>query len=159
MGKSKDMIGIKGMFRIHITNPDGTLAGDSGWHSNVVVDQGYRYFLCALLGKTTGSSQVGYVALGSGGEPAPSTTALPSELAEAVRKAVAAVTSSTSKAVRFTATFGSSDAFITGAAKDISNIGLYATNTGSNLFAGNTYNSSSCASNQQVNVSYDISFT
>jgi hypothetical protein len=42
----------------------------------------------------------------------------------------------------------------------LSNVGLFATsNTNDTLFAGNTYASSSCNTNQNVNVTYQIRFT
>lgn len=158
MSKVKDGITVHGFFRVHIVNPDGTLAGDSGWTKNVVTNIGFNNFLVEALGSITGSSYVKYAALGSGAAPATGDTALPSELGEAVRKSLTAATSNTSKTLRFTATFGSSDSFVT-ATRTLSNVGLYATNTGSQLFAGNTYNSSSCATNQQVNLTYDVVFS
>jgi hypothetical protein len=44
-------------------------------------------------------------------------------------------------------------------AYNISNIGLFNSSSTGTLFAGNTYASSSCASNQAVNITYDITFS
>jgi hypothetical protein len=66
--------------------------------------------------------------------------------------------SSGSTALRCTGTFASSDSFVT-AVESISNIGLFRSSTGGTIFAGNTYDSSSCATNQNVNYTYDITFT
>jgi hypothetical protein len=64
-----------------------------------------------------------------------------------------------STTAQFTATFASSASFLTAAA-DLSNIGLFAaTTTNDTLFAGNTYASSSCNTNQNVNVTYQIRFS
>ena len=74
------------------------------------------------------------------------------------RKAVTYANDSSTTAV-FTATFASSESFVT-AAYDISNIGLFNSNaTNNTLFAGNTYTSSSLNTNQNVNVTYEIRFS
>jgi len=149
-------IKITGFYRLQISEEDGRIVGDSGWHENQVTNDGFRYYLAALLGKTTGSSQIGYVALGTGTVPGAAATTLDGEVTS--RTAVSAVTSSSSKAVRFTATFSSAGSFV-GATVSLQNIGLFATNSGGTLFAGNTYTTSSCATNQNVNVTYDITFS
>ena len=64
-----------------------------------------------------------------------------------------------STTAQFTATFASSDSFLTAAA-NLSNIGIFAASTTDDtLFAGNTYASSSCATNQNVNMTYQIRFS
>lgn len=149
-------VGVRGFYRLHIMNEDGSLAGDSGWHENQVTEEGFRNFLCRLLGAIANSSQVTHVALGSGTVPGAADTTLQGEVVK--RASVTAATSSSSKAVTFTATFSSGDSFVTNT-QNISNIGLFGTSSGGTLFAGNTYASSSCATNQNVNVTYTISFT
>ena len=150
-----DGIRVKGSFRLNITE-DGKVVGDSGWYENVVTNDGFLGYLVKLIGGISGSSQIGYAALGTGGAPATNATTLTGELAS--RAAVTAASSSSSKAVQFTATFSSSDSFVAGTS-NISNIGLFATNTSGTLFSGNTYASSSCATNQDVNVTYVLSFS
>ena len=149
-------IKIKGMFRVAIRNEDGTLAGDSGWCENTVVNGGFRYFLVSTLGAIAGSLQVSHAGLGTGAGPAATDTSLGSEVG--TRAAVTAATSSSSKAVLFTVTFNAGW-HSSGSAYNISSIGLFNSSASGTLFAGNTYASSSCASNQAVNASYSISFT
>jgi len=148
-------IAVKGMYRVHITEDD-QIIGDSGWQQNQVTNDGFLNYLAKLLGAIAGSSQIGYVGLGTGGAPATDATTLAGEVDS--RAAVTAASSSDSKAVQFTATFSSGDAFVS-ATQNLSNIGLFATDSGGTLFAGNTYASSSCATNQNVNVTYTISFS
>ncbi len=152
---SEDTVGVKGSFRLQIVEGE-RVVGDSGWLSNQIGNEGFRNFLVRTLGAITGSSQVTHMALGSGGLINATDTALGGEVVK--RAAVTAATSSTSKAVLFTATFDSANSFVTNT-QNISNIGLFATSSGGTIFAGNTFASSSCATNQSVNASYQISFT
>ena len=151
---SADAVGIKGSFRLQITE-DGKVVGDSGWWTNQITNEGFRAMIRAVSG-ITGSSQITHLALGSGGAPAASDTTLGGEVVK--RAAVTAATSSTSKAVQFTGTFSSSNSFVTNT-QNISNIGLFATSSSGTLFAGNTFASSSCATNQDVNVTYVLSWS
>lgn len=151
-------IKLRGFYRVQIEDPDKGIVGDSGWHENLITNDGFNNFMAKLLGAIAGSSQVTHMALGTGGAPIAADNVLAGE--QSVRAAVTAATSSTSKAVQFTATFASSVSFVT-ATKNISNVGLFATSTagGGTIFAGNTYASSSVATNQNVNASYSISFS
>ena len=149
-----DAIKVKGAFHLQIVE-DGKIVGDSGWHSNLVANEGFRNYMARLLGAIAGSSQVTHMALGSGGLINATDTALAGEVVK--RQAVTAATSSTSKAVQFTATFSSANSFVTNT-QNISNIGLFATSSGGTIFAGNTFASSSCATNQDVQCSYVITF-
>lgn len=153
---AKEDISVRGFFRVKITNEDGSLAGDSGWQKNQVTNEGFRNYLCRAIGAIANSLQVAFVAIGSGGLVNATDTTLPGEVVR--RAAVTAATSNTSKAVQFTATFASSDSFVTNT-QNISNIGLVNSSNVGTVFAGNTYASSSCATNQNVNISYTISFT
>lgn len=155
--KKRDYVKVKGTYRLQLEE-DGKIVGDSGWITNAVTNVGFNDYMCKLLGAETGSKQVSHVALGSGGAPNVTATALPSEVLEASKRvAVTKATSSTSKTIRFTATFQSSDDFIS-TTYNLSNIGLYNSATDGSLFAGNTYTSSACATNQNVNVTYDVTF-
>lgn len=147
--ETQEKVGVRGFYRVHITNPDGSLHGDSGWRENVVTNEGFRNFMARLLGGISGSSQITHAAIGTGGAPAVTDTTLAGE--QSVRAAITAATSSTSKAVVFTATFDSAVSFVT-ATKNISNIALAATSTAAaaTIFAGAAYASSSCATNQNV---------
>ncbi len=85
----------------------------------------------------------------SGSQPGATDTTLDGEVG--TRQAVTAASSSGSKTARFTATFAAGWHSSAGA-YNISNIGLFNSVSTGTLFAGNTYASSSCASNQAVNV-------
>lgn len=154
MKEVKEAIGVRGFYRVQIKE-NGELKGDSGWLENQVTNLGFNQYLVSALGAIAGSKQISFAALGSGAAPAAGDTVLAGEVE--VRSAVTAATSSASKTVRFTATFGSSDSFVTNT-QNISNIGLFNTSSGGTLFSGNTYASSSCATNQDVNCTYDIIF-
>lgn len=148
---------IRGFYRVQIEE-DGELVGNSGWLENQVTNLGFNQYLVSTLGAIAGSKQITHMALGSGGAPAATDTALAGEVE--VRAAVTAATSSGSKTLRLTATFASAASFVT-AVRNISNVGLFNTSTQGvgTAMAGNTYASSSCATNQNVNVTYDVIFS
>lgn len=153
---------IRGFSRVVIREYDedgelGPEVGDSGFVENAITNEGKRWYLAALLGNTTGSLQIGYAALGTGTAANATHTTQDGELAEGVRDAVSAATNG-STSIRFTGTFASADSFVT-ADRNISNIGLWATDTGGSVFSVAAYASSSCATNQAVNYTYDITFT
>lgn len=156
--KNKEGLKIRGFYRIQISEDDGKIVGDSGWKENQVTNLGFNNYLVKTLGAIAGSAQISHMALGTGGAPAAGDTSLGGEVvtngsSSVVRSAVTAASSSSSKTVRFTATFASANSFITAAA-NISNVGLFnvsgPTTASGSLFAGNTYTSSSCATNQNV---------
>lgn len=155
----KDGIKVKGSFRLNIVEGD-KVVGDSGWRQNQVTNLGFNQYIVQSIGTGLTGKTISHVALGTGGVPAASDTSLSGENQIAKRQAVTAATSSGSKTLRLTATFNSSDSFVT-ASKNISNIGLFNTSavTTGTMFAGNTYASSSVATNQNVNVTYDIIFS
>lgn len=155
----EDKASVRGFYRVHILNEDGTLDGDSGWHENQITNLGFNQFLVgALGGSTLTSAQIGFVALGTGTIVAAAGTSLDGEVMGGTQRvAVTRATSTSSKTLRLTGTFASG--FITGAGSNIANIGLFASSSLGTIFAGSTYASSACASNQAVNVTYDIVFT
>jgi hypothetical protein len=154
---------IEGFSRVQITedkNGKTVVVGDSGFVGpNQVVNLGFLHYLVRAMCSSAGSKYIGYVALGTGTAPGAAHTGLDGEIMlSSQRKAVTAESSSSTTA-QFTATFASSDSFLSAAA-DISNIGLfYSTETTDTLFAGNTYASSSCDTNQNVNITYQIRFS
>lgn len=152
---SKSAIKVRGFFRVQLQDPDGSIVGDSGYKENLVVNDGKRYYLAYLLGAMAGSLQVSHAALGTGGAPIATDTTLSGEVVK--RQAVTAA-SNGSTSVQFTATFSSANSFVTDT-RNISNIGLFNSSNNGTLFAGNTYASSSCATNQNVNVTYTITFS
>lgn len=151
-----DGVKLKNFSRVRIVNEDGSIAGDSGFVGlNTVSNLGFNQYLVMSLGSIAGSKYLTHLALGTGGTIATDATALAGEVGS--RTAVTAASSSSSKTLRLTATFaaGWHDS---GSAHNISNIGLFNTSSGGTIFAGNTYASSSCASNQAVNATYDVTF-
>ena len=149
---------IRGAYRLQIVDPDGSVAGDSGWHKNQIVNLGVNDYVCQLLGDMAGSKQITHMALGTGTAPGAAATSLEGELDEtSSRAAVTAATSSSSMKARFTATFNSANSFVT-ATMSIKNIALFHQSnvTAGTLFAGNTYATSTVATNQNVNATYDV---
>jgi len=160
MAKSQDGLKVRGMLRVQIIDdPDGTpkVVGDSGWRKNLVTNLGFNNAMIQNIGTGLTGTKISHMAIGTGGAPVVTDTTLAGE--QSVREAITAATSSGSKTLRCTATFASQDSFVT-ATKNISNIGLFGTSTaaGGTLFAGTTYTSSACATNQNVNVTYDLVF-
>lgn len=150
---------IHGFSRVQIEQ-DGKIVGDSGFIGpNQITNLGFLNYLVKLLGNSAGSCQVGFVALGTGAAPASNATTLPGEIMSSTQRKAVTFGSVASTTAQFTATFASSDSFLSGAS-NLSNIGLYnATTTDATIFAGNTYASSSCDTNQNVNVTYQIRFS
>lgn len=148
---------VRGFFRLQVTE-NGNVVGDSGWRENQVTNLGFNQYLVGSLGGVGSSKQITHMALGTGGAPAAGDTTLAGEVE--VRAAVTAATSSSSKTLRLTATFASANSFVTNT-QNISNVGLGHTSTAgaATIFAGNTFASSSVATNQQVNATYDIIFS
>ena len=158
--KIKDRGAIRGFFRVHIEE-DGKIVGDSGWKENLVTNTGIAEYIAYAMAGSAGSLQVSHVTLGTGGVPASNDTSLPGETVDASKRV--AVTKAFSQraalngtaTMQFTATFASSDSFLSAAA-NISNIGLVNSVTSGSIMAGNTYASSSCDTNQNVNITYQI---
>lgn len=153
----QEALKIRGFYRVQIEE-DGEIVGDSGWHENQVTNLGFNQYLVSTLGAIAGSKQISHIALGTGGAPAASDTTLAGEVE--VRAAVTAATSSSSKALQLTATFSSAVSFVTNN-RNISNIALAQTSTkdAATIFAGNTYASSTVATNQNVNATYTVTFS
>ena len=155
---------IKGFSRVQITEdqPDGKtkIVGDSGFCGpNQITNLGFLNYLVKLLGASAGSKQIGFVALGTGSAPNASHVVLNGEIMASTQRKAVTFGSSGSTTAQFTATFASSDSFLSASAA-LSNIGLFAAATSDDtLFAGNTYTSSTCATNQNVNVTYQIRFS
>lgn len=161
---AKDKIKLRGFFRLNIEE-NGQIVGDSGWIENQVTNLGFNNIVNQLGTSLTGS-KISHAALGTGGAPAAADTTQAGEVStngsgSVVRAALTAATSSTSKTLRNTATFSSANSFITAAA-NISNVGLWQTSgpttASGTLVAGNTYTSSALATNQNVNMTYDLIF-
>lgn len=165
MSKVKQPLKVRGMFRLQIEE-DGRIVGDSGWKENLITNLGFLNMVNQMGTSLTGS-KISHAALGTGGVPGATDTTQSGEVStnasgSVVRAALTAATSSTSKTLHNTATFSSSNSFITASA-NISNVGLWQTSgpyTGSGtMVQGQTYTSSALATNQNVNLSYDLIFS
>ena len=118
------------------------------------------------MGAIANSSQLAFIGIGTGTAPAAAHTELDGEMVDTTdaRKAISASTIAGSTSLGMYATFASDGNHIT-VAHNISNIGLFATQvaagpaTQGTLFAGNTFVSSSWATNQALNVSYQLNFS
>ena len=154
----KEDVGVRGFFRVQLTG-DGKVVGDSGWQENQVTNLGINQYLVNwLVGDTAAGKSVSHMALGTGGAPASNATSLSGEVAHASdsRKGVSTSVVS-SRTAQFTAAFNSADSWLTASA-NISNVGLFntATTEAGTVFAGNTFASSAVATNQNVQVTYQI---
>lgn len=160
-GATADTVKVRGFFRVQIVEDmDGgtQVVGDSGWRKNQVANLGFDQFLCQTLAGMAGSKTVSHVALGTGGAPAAVDTSLAGEIMASTQRKTVSPSTIASKTAQFTAAFASSASFLTAAA-NLSNVGLFNTSTAGTIFAGNTYTSSACATNQSVNVTYQIRFS
>lgn len=162
MEQVQELVGIRGFYRLQLTedkNGKQVIVGDSGWCGNTVVNEGFDDYLCRLVAAQASSKQVSYVALGTGTAPAVTDSTLNGEISGSTKRTQVTVSVSNSKTIRFTATFASDQSFLS-ASSNIRNIGLFDNNaTNGTLFAGSTYASSTCNTNQNVNVTYDIQFS
>ena len=147
--KTQDNLALRGFFKIRIENQDGTTFGETGWIQNQVTTEGRRN-VSRLIGGISGSSAFSHIGLGTGGAPASNATTLTGEVES--RAAVTAATNGSTQC-QFTATFSSANSFVTDT-RNLSNIGLFGAATVNTLMAGNTYASSSCSTNQNVNITY-----
>jgi hypothetical protein len=158
MKGSNDGIKLDGFFRVQLTEEGKGVIGDSGWTKNQVTNLGInQYVVNWLLGDTGNGKSVTHLALGTGGTNASDATSLSGEVEK--RQAVSTSVVS-SRTAQFTGQFASGNSFVSATA-NISNIGLFNTSakTTGTMFAGNTYASSSCATNQNVNCTYQIRFS
>ena len=151
---------LKGFFRVNIVDPDGTIAGDSGWCENNITNLGFQYYLVELMLASANSLRVAAIALGSNATaPADADTSLIGEHVKRVSLGPSNMSVVASKTAQFVATFNSTASFVTNTAT-LNNIGLFAYTSANQgqIFAGNTYSSSQVQTNQNVNVTYQIRF-
>ena len=159
--KVQEGLKIRGFSRVRIRNQDGSLHGESPWGKNQIVNLGVAGYLVYSLGSLANSSYLSYAALGEGTEPGATDTSLESEVTgtnAGPNRDAMTMASSGSTRLRCTGTFASADSFVT-ATESLANIGLFASSSGGTIFAGNTYGSSTCATNQAVEYTYDITFS
>lgn len=162
---------IKGFSRVQLEE-SGKIVGDSGWTGpNTITNSGFIYYLQRYLAGSTGTANVAYpkyCILGSGGLPNVTDISLPGEVWNTnwnyLRQLVAYSSSGSKTANLYVTFYGSSFVHTNSNSLPIviQNIGLYgqSVNTdvevGTELFCGNTYTTSSWATNQNVNATYSI---
>lgn len=157
----KDGVGIRGFFRLNITDPDGTVVGDSGWCENVVTQTGIQLYILHLLGASAASLRPLFAAIGTGTGPGYTDTNLPGDGGAGgtriSKRTSLTYTNSGSNTARFTGTFVGTDNWLA-AADTIQDIGLFAVSTSvaGTIFAGKSFATSSIATNNNVNFTYDI---
>ncbi len=156
---------LRGFFSIEVTEHDDEgnefVVGSAYDIPNVVTADGRELYILRHMDNTAGSLRISHVALGTGAAPATNGTTLAGEIGDAAgSRSAATLARNGSTQLRVTATFASSDSFSTAAANNISNIGLFQqSNTQTaTIFAGAAYTSSALATNQNVNITYDIDF-
>jgi hypothetical protein len=160
MEQANEGVSLKGCFRLNIRE-DGKIVGDSGWLDNLITNDGIDKFFARCFAGSSGSLQVSHLSIGTGGAPTSAVTSLEGEILEASKRAAVAmaftqrIDSTNTATMQFAATLASSDSFVTAAA-NISNIGLFNSVTDGTMMAGNTYTSSALATNQNVEMSYQI---
>ena len=151
-------VGLHGFYHLQIVEPEtGKIVGDSGRHHNLITSDGLTQFMTYVFAQSAGSQLVTLAALGSGSIVATNATILPGSFATTLHKTVSKTfitraNSTNGDTARYLATWVSG----TSTAK-IANVGLYG-NATSAIFCGGTFASSSVASNQAVNLTYDVVF-
>lgn len=155
--KAHDSVSVRGFYKLKVGKPDANgvvkvADYETDWIQNTITNLGKDEYLAQLLAGMSGSKQVNYAALGTGGAPAATDTSLAGELADAsnLRCAVTPTTLNASGTVQFAFTLNSG---IVTTSHNIANVGLFNISnvTSGTIFAGNTYTSSTLATNQAVN--------
>ena len=153
----QEKITLRGFYRINLINPDGSIAGDSKWCKNQMTQDGIDQYICRAMAGMAGSKSVSHVALGTGAAPASSDTALAGEIMGSTQRLTVSPSTIASRTLQLTAAFLSANSFTT-ATVTLQNVGLFNSSSAGTLLAGNTYATSSCATNQSVNVTYQLRF-
>jgi hypothetical protein len=151
-------IQAKGFFHLQLEE-DGEIVGDSGWVPNLVTRHGFNH-ICLLTGTALTGTQFSHLNVGTGGAPATNATSLTNEVtgqSSPGPRQTATASTTDSVTLRFVGTMSSSNSFVT-QSENISNVGIFNHSTGSSLCAGAVYTSSTVATNQNVNITYDLVF-
>lgn len=158
MSKNNENLGVRGFFRAQIEDADtGRIVGDSGWRENQVLNLGIEQYILTWLVNGVGGKSVSHMAIGTGAAPASAATTLPGEANEARASVAGSIVSS--RTARFVAAFNSADSFVTNT-QNIANVGLVNTATvGAGTFiAGASFASSAIATNNNLNITYELRF-
>jgi len=151
--KSNEMLSVKGFMRVQITDRAGKIVGDSGWKKNTVTNLGFEQYIVGAVGNIGGYKQVSHMAIGTGGAPIATDTALSGETGARVTTSNSVISS---KTLQCTAQFSGT---AMGSTCTIQNVALANTSSGGTILAGTTYSTSQWASNQNVNATYQLRFS
>lgn len=156
---------IRGMYRVKISDPDGVEVGDSGWRKNVVTSTGLYQIFELIADASPSAGQIGIITLAEGSSVVWSDDDLTSPVAvDSPRSTYVSQATSLSlgasndwSTMAFTGTFSSGWNAGAGAVT-LRSIGLYDSSGPGNqlLYAGSTFSSSAVATNQEVQVTYNI---
>lgn len=153
-----EKVGVRGFYRVQVEE-SGRVVGDSGWRENQVTNDGItQYIVNWVLGDTANGKSVTYMAIGTGGAPAATDTTLAGQVSGGKRATVATAVVA-SKTAQFTAAFNSSDSFLTASA-NIANVGLVnvSATTAGVFLCGASFQSSTIATNNNLNITYELRF-
>jgi len=147
-------IRINGFFRTQLVDSEtGEVQGDSGWIKNTTTTNG-RNIIAAAVGAVAGSYQIGYAAIGSG-----STSNYSAETAlKGVVNSYMAVTPTTAAVGTFQATCSFAGSNNT-ATFTVNEAGLFKTNAAGSMFCGSTFATSQMQTSQNLNLTYQLTFS
>ena len=152
--KVNDSIKVKGFIHLQIVDDDGRVIGDR-CVTNTVTNNG-KNDIAALVGAVSGSYQVGYAAIGNGST---SSYATNTDL-NTRQNSFMAVSNSTVGAstgvFQATASFAGSN---NSATITVQEVGLFKTNSAGSMVAATTFTGSQMATNQNLNLTYQIQFS
>lgn len=154
----QDGLGVFGSLRLQIQEKDGTVVGDSGWGNNIITRGGVNFMLGRFINTASSAYAPTRLRLGTGGSPDYTTTGLPGGITSA--GALVTFTSGQTLDSNKTQyqTLGLSATWAAGwndQVYNISNVGLYNSDNDT-CYAGKTFASSACATDQQVTITYNI---
>ena len=149
-----EMLNVKGFVRAQVVDKKGRIVGDSGWRKNTVVNEGFEWYICALIGKLANSVQVAYMAIGTGTAPGVTATSLAGETGARVTTSNSIIAS---KTMQSTCQFAGSD--LGAASCAIQNVALCDLSAAGTILCGTTYATSQWASNQNVKYSHQVMVT
>lgn len=150
-------INVKGMFRIQIgedENGKQKVVGDSGWRENTVCEDGFDNYIVGAVGAVAGSKQVSHMQIAT--QTAAVNSTQTTLLGETRIRKTSENTLVGAGTMQATAEWSSSDNTATCA---IAAAGLYNVITAGSLCAGQTFDVSTWATNQNVSATYQLRFS
>jgi hypothetical protein len=154
--RAKEAIQVRGFARFQMVDAETgkPLGRPSKWYKNTVVNLGFAYYVCGSIGAMSNSTQVTYMAIGTGTAPAATDTSLQGEVGA---RATTTNSVQSSKTLQTTTQFAGST--LTAFPVTIQNVALVNTSSGGTILSGTTYATSQWNSNQNVNATYQLRFS